>query len=277
VNRHRNKNGTSPLYSGAIVEVYYDEDRLLQNQPRRLENVRLDANAIRYEDEWLVVVEKPSGLPTQPTLDPNRPNLFDLMKKLISERDKVDSVYVGLHHRLDRDTSGLVLFTKKEAANKGIADLFSKHEIQKTYQCLCWRAPGTQSLNTNDTFTIQNNLGQVSTKDGKTQYGSVASGGDVAITHFRVVEAFRDVFWFEACPQTGRTHQIRVHCSGMNFPILGDELYFPEKVASMVDAPRLMLHASKLEFIHPLTQEKIDVHSTIPDEFVQVLGQLKAV
>ena len=275
VNRHRNKHGTSPVFSGAIIEVYYDEDRLLKNQPRRIENIRLDATCVRYEDEWLIVVEKPSGLPTQPTLDPNRPNLFDLMKRLLKERGVEEAPYVGLHHRLDRDTSGLVLFTKKERANKGVADLFANHQIQKSYQCLAWRPSGSEMLKVDDQFTIQNNVGKVGAKEGKTLFGEVTSGGDVAITHFRVIEVFRDVFWLEAKPQTGRTHQIRIHCAGMNHPILGDELYFPEKLAALVPVPRLMLHASKLEFIHPLTGDKVEVHAAIPDEFVQVLGQLK--
>ena len=266
----------APVFSGAIIEVYFDEERLFKNQPARIENIRFESERVLFEDDWLIVVDKPSGLPTQPTLDPNRPNLFDLMKKFLNDREKTENAYVGLHHRLDKDTSGIVLFTKREDANKGVADLFSKHEIQKSYQCVCWRSPGSRKFEPGEKFTIKNNLGKVGERSGKAKYGEVKSGGDVAITHFRLVEGFRDACWFEALPQTGRTHQIRVHCTEQGMPILGDELYFPEGIASFVVVPRLMLHASKLEFVHPMTQEKISIDCSIPDEFVQVLGQLKA-
>jgi len=127
VNRHRNKSATAPVYSGAVIEVYYDEDKINQHQPGRVFETRFDAERIVFEDEYLIVVNKPSGLPTQPTVDPNRPNLYDGLKQLIAHRDLVPEPYLGLHHRLDKDTSGLVLFTKKEEANKGISELFSGH------------------------------------------------------------------------------------------------------------------------------------------------------
>jgi RluA family pseudouridine synthase len=276
VNRHRNKNATTPIYSGAVIEVYYDEDRINQGQALRMSEVRFNANRIVYEDDYLIVVNKPTGLPTQPTLDPNRANLFDLVKRLIAERDKVDDPYLGLHHRLDKDTSGLVLFTKREEANKGIADLFSKHQIQKTYQCICWRSPDSKTFETGETFKVENNLGKVGETGGKTRYGEVRSGGDHAITDFTVIEIFRDTIWLKASPRTGRTHQIRVHALGERMPILGDTLYFPEKIALFLNAPRLMLHASNLKFIHPITEADIELELELPVEFVDVLGQLKA-
>ena len=278
VNRHRNRTAMTPVFSGAVIEVYYDEDRLNQAaQPAtRLTEVTLDPALIAYEDETLIVIDKPSGLPTQPTLDPNRANLFDLLKKMIRERDKAPDAYIGLHHRLDKDTSGLVLFTKNESANKGVSELFSKHEIQKTYQCLCWRSPEARKLEVGESFTIENYLGRVSERGGKTQYGAVKSGGDLAITHFKVLEVFRDRYWLQAMPQTGRTHQIRVHCAEMLMPILGDSLYFPERVSMIASNPRLMLHASELKFKHPLSAKEIVVRSDLPSEFMQVLGHSRA-
>ncbi len=279
VNRHRNRTATTPLFSGAVVEVYYDEDKMNQmtgSQMTKMYDIRLDASLIVYEDDAIIVIDKPSGLPTQPTLDPNRANLFGLVKKLIKERDKVVDPYVGLHHRLDKDTSGLVLFTKKESANKSVSELFSKHQIQKTYQCICWRSPDARKLEPKETFTIENNLGKIGERGGKAQYGEVSSGGDHAITHFTTIEIFRDMYWLQAMPQTGRTHQIRVHCAEMFMPIIGDELYFPEKLATIVSSPRLMLHASELRFKHPVTNKQMVINSNLPSEFVHVLGQLKS-
>jgi RluA family pseudouridine synthase len=275
VNRHRCKTGFTAVYSGAVIEVYFDEDRLLKNQPRRMGSVRLSTEQILYEDKWLIALNKPSGLPTQPTLDPLRANLFGVLKKFLSDRDGVEDAYVGLHHRLDRDTSGVILFTKREDANKGVAELFSGHWIKKTYHAISWRGPGSKSRATDEQFTVENYLDVVSEKNGKKRYGSVNSGGDLAITDFRVIESFRDALWLEARPETGRTHQIRVHLSGKGLPIFGDDLYFPEGVSLILPPPRLMLHAQKLEFEHPMSGAKIRIDAPLPEEFVHYLGQFK--
>jgi RluA family pseudouridine synthase len=275
VNRHRVKLGTTPLYSGAVVEVYYDEARLFRNRPARIEVERLDAGRVVFEDDWLLVLNKPSGLPTQPTLDPLRPNLFDLARSFLAGRDRVKDPYVGLHHRLDRDTSGLVLFTKMTEANKGVSELFSGHRIRKTYHCLSWRSPGSPEIAPGREFEVENLITQVGKHNGRTLYGAVSKGGAHAITGFRAIEAFRDTAWFEARPKTGRTHQIRVHMSGSGFPILGDELYFPENVSLLQFPPRLMLHALRLEFQHPVTGKNVEVETPLPREFVDYLGRLK--
>lgn len=277
VNRRRCKNGTYPLYSGSFVEVYYDEDKINQNLPKKIADIRLSTNRILYEDDAIIVVDKPPGIPTQPTIDPTRANLFDLVRRLLAQRDKVESPYLGLHHRLDRDTSGLVLFTKQEQANKPVSELFSKHEIQKTYQCLAWRSPAGPGYQVHEHFVIENYLGKLSNTTGKiSKFGSVPSGGDFAKTEFKVVEKFRDIVWLEARPLTGRTHQIRVHLSEHGLPILGDPLYFPSNILLASGAVRLMLHASQLQFLHPITQQRLVVSSNLPDDFMQMLGTLKA-
>ena len=274
VNRHRNKNPTTPLYSGAIVEVYYDEDVMKEGQPARAEETRMDTSRILFEDEWLIVVDKPNGLPTQPTVDPFRANLFDMMKQFLSQRDHVEKPYVGLHHRLDKDTSGIVMFTKKEEANKGISDLFLQQKIKKTYQCVVWRMPQSPVYQAGDEFQIENFLGKINEKNQNSKFGSVKSGGDYALTQFKVIEDFRDAYWLEASPQTGRTHQIRVHCSEIGLPIFGDVIYFPAKMFSIIVAPRLLLHAYQLRFQHPITQKQIEIECPLPSEFVSLLGTL---
>lgn len=277
VNRRRLKNGTFPLYTGAFIEVYYDEEKLNKNAPKRLEDIRISTDRIVYEDEWLIIVDKPAGIPTQPTVDPTRANLFELVRRMLAKRDKVEDPYVGLHHRLDRDTSGLVLFTKKTDVNKAVADMFQSHLIRKSYQCLVWRSPIAPGYKTNDTFVIENYIGKIMKNTQKiSRFGSVGSGGDFAKTEFRVIEEFRDVLWLEAKPVTGRTHQIRVHCSEHGLPILGDPIYFPKDVYHTSVAPRLILHAAQLTFPHPKSQELITVSATMPDDFVQMLSVLKA-
>ncbi len=274
VNRHRNQTASAPVYAGSFIEVYFNPDKM--NRPKKIDpQIRLKTDEILFEDEWLIVVNKPCGLPTQPTLDPLRPNLFELVKKFLEDRDRLAQPYVGLHHRLDKDTSGMVLFTKKEAINAGIAELFSQRKISKTYHCLVWKSPSAPTLGAKHRFEIKNYLGKISPKGAHSKYGEVKAGGDFAHTEFQVLDHFRDCDWLEAKPQTGRTHQIRVHCAEYGIPILGDPTYFPQGLAPFIVVPRLMLHAHQLDFIHPKTLQPIHLESPLPQDFVHTLGSLK--
>lgn len=277
VNRHRNKIPSNELFAGAVIEVYFDESRMKVTETKATASSTVMTEAkVLFEDEWIILVNKDPGIPTQPTIDPNRPNLFDLTKKYLSKKRTGSEPYLGLHHRLDRDTSGVVLFTKSESANKGVAELFAQHRIQKTYQCLVWRSPTAAILESRDQFTVKNFLGRISAKNETARFGSVTSNGDPAHTDFRVMEVFRQCYWLEASPRTGRTHQIRVHSSEAHLPILGDPLYFPKNVFAMVQAPRLMLHAQRLEFDHPVTGVPMKIEAPLPDDFLKVLSTLKA-
>jgi len=285
VNRHRNKIASTDIFGGAVLEVYYDEKKLALNPHSTTGSSPLLKNDhVLFEDEWIILINKPAGIPTQPTIDPGRPNLFDLTKQLLKQRDGFRSPkevrvqqenYLGLHHRLDRDTSGIMMFTKHEAANKGVADLFAEHRIQKTYQCLVWRTPSAPQYQVDEGFEVKNYLGRISAKNENARYGAVSSNGDPALTNFRVIELFRDVYWLEARPKTGRTHQIRVHTSEMGLPILGDPQYFPMSVTPMVSVPRLLLHAQRLEFDHPVSHQPLKIEAPIPDDFLAVLGKLR--
>ena len=275
VNRHRQKKPLTEVYAGAVIEVYYDSDKAAEKGGARLIDARIDPEWIVFEDEWLIVVNKPSGLPTQPTVDPGRANLYDLMGKYLSGRHPSGNAYVGLHHRLDKDTSGLVLLTKKEEANKGVSQLFAEHRIRKTYHCLCWRSPSAPALEVHGGFEIKNFLGKVSESQGKKKFGAVSSGGDFALTRYRTIQLFRDMVWLTAMPETGRTHQIRVHCSENGLPILGDSLYFPENLHPLIAVPRLLLHAASLEFEHPMTGAPVKIECALPKEFISTLSQGK--
>jgi RluA family pseudouridine synthase len=277
VNRHRNKIPAHILFAGAVLEVYLDENRLKSSESvQSAPSVLITDRHVLFEDEWIILINKDAGVPTQPTIDPKRPNLFDLTKKYLSKKTGQSDPYLGLHHRLDRDTSGVVMFTKSETANKGVADLFANHQIQKTYHCLVWRAPSAPVLTTGETFEVRNFLGKVSSKNEKSRFGSVKSNGDPAHTDFKVQEVFKQCYWLEALPRTGRTHQIRVHTSELSLPILGDPMYFPKNVFAMVNAPRLMLHAHRLEFNHPVSGMAMKVEAPLPDDFLRVLTTLKS-
>jgi RluA family pseudouridine synthase len=233
------------------------------------------AAQILFEDDWLIAVNKPVGLPTQPTLDVSRPNVLGALKNFLQKRDG-GSPYLGLHHRLDRDTSGVLLFTKDQKANAGVAALFASRSLQKTYQALCL---GKGSCP--DCWEVENHLGVVARAGKDSKFGAVRSGGDPAHTSFKVLERFPGALLVEAQPHTGRTHQIRVHLAGGGYPILGDAFYggpvdLRPAPGLNLHIPRVMLHAASLVFLHPLTNAPLTIRSPWPEDFVACLNQLRS-
>lgn len=215
--------------------------------------------SILFEDDFFLVAEKPAGLPSQPTVDKKRPDFFTLIKKQLREERGTD-FYLGLHHRLDRDTSGLMIFTKAKKANEPLAAMFKNREIHKTYLCL------TKKHKCPEQWTVQNHLAE--TKDlklKKMKMHSVRSGGNKAHTEFRKLREFSKGLLIEAKPLTGRMHQIRVHLAEAGLGIFGDDLYPSPKNPS---ASRLMLHAARLNFTHPFTKSEVSIECPPPADML---------
>jgi RluA family pseudouridine synthase len=208
---------------------------------------------ILFEDDYFVAAAKPAGLSTQATLDKSRPHFFGELKKHYD--------YLALHHRLDRDTSGVLLFAKRKEANIPLGEMFQKHHIQKTYLCLCALRAGPPQ------FTVKNHLApmQKSRKERERMI-VVQSGGQVAETHFEVLQKFTRGQLIQAQPRTGRMHQIRVHLSSRGLGIFGDDLYASPTAPA---AGRLMLHAQRLQFQHPFTSAQIEILSPLPEDFLR--------
>lgn len=269
LNGRRVRIASKELLPGARVEAFVDLAKLFETGgPAKDLPFEMTQDRILFEDEWLIAVDKPAGLPTQPTLDEARNNLFGALKKFLSKREGSGEAYLGLHHRLDRDTSGVILFTKRKEANAGVGELFQSHQAVKVYQALTLSPSGK---NPPDTWSVKNYLGRGGSggkSSGKrSRFQSVRSGGDFAHTDFRVLERLKDGLWVEAKPKTGRTHQIRVHLSEGGMPIRGDTLYG----ASEKSATRLMLHAVSLTFPHPIHRNEISIQSGLPEDFLKCL------
>lgn len=214
---------------------------------------------ILFEDSDLVFINKPAGLPSQAGLHTRHPHCLALAEKLTN-----GPLY--LHHRLDKDTSGVMVFSKSKRANPGLTDLFREHALTKTY----WALTKPQSLHPKDAcWTLENHLAPVRGPNKQLmRMVVVKSGGWKAITHFKTLEQTKYADWIEAKPQTGRTHQVRVHLAGQKFPIWGDPLYGGKNP----DVPRLLLHAQSLEFKHPITQETLLISAPPPAD-IQALGR----
>jgi RluA family pseudouridine synthase len=257
-----------PLGTGVALEASVRLESLGRERSPDVDPV--STVRILYEDHALIAVDKPPGLPTVPTADPRRAHLVGLVKALLARREgglipRDSEPYVGIHQRLDRDTSGIVLFTRDRAANKGLAAAFAAHTVQKTYRALTHR-PAQVSAGS---WTVENHLGEAVKGQGP-RMASVRTGGLLARTEFTVHAAFPGGLLVEARPRTGRKHQIRVHLAEEGLPILGDILYG----ADAGTAPRAMLHAARIAFVHPLSGIEIVIESPDPPDFQQVLEGL---
>jgi len=214
--------------------------------------------ALLFEDEFILAVNKPPGLPTQSGHDQKRPNLYGLLQ----EQQKQT---LFLHHRLDKDTSGVLLLAKHPRANKGMTELFREHQIQKTYLAIAQKAGAEPPP---PSFSVLDHLAPVRGSQRQlVRMVKVKSGGWRAETHFRCLESWRQADLWEAQPRTGRTHQIRVHLAGVKRPILGDFLYGgkSDKVA------RLLLHAKSLQFKHPVTGLVLNIEAPLPNDFLKAM------
>ena len=194
---------------------------------------------VHYHKKGILVVEKPSGLATQPTRD-NQENLFALLQKEFS--------YVSLHHRLDTPVSGLLLLCTQRRWNKAIAQAFQKRQIQRQYWAICLGAPPTQGI---WSWDLQ---------------------GKRARTHFRTEHLGEGWSILKLSLETGRTHQIRRHAQLAGHPLIGDRRYGGSayKLCS-----RIALHAHTLSFIHPATQHQCTITSPIPKALHQYLPPSK--
>lgn len=258
------------LFSNSQVEIYLNWERLNFDSKSQDIDFQMTPSQILFEDEYLIAIDKPAGIPTQPTLDEARKNLYAVVKKFLSLREKkaLTEIYLGMHHRLDRDTSGVIFFTKCTSANLGMAQAFSSRSAEKSYYALSyWN--GQDDLQAN--WEVKNYLGAKKQNLKVNKYVSVRSGGNFAHTEFKLLKQCRNILWIEAKPKTGRTHQIRVHLSEKGLPILGDQTYGGTLQIDDLKIPRMMLHATTLKIPHPITRETLTITSPLPEDFKKCL------
>jgi 23S rRNA pseudouridine1911/1915/1917 synthase len=257
-----------PLEAGAKVDALLRLDALRSPTARSDRRFVLGKASILYRDAWLVAVDKPPGLPTHATADPRRPSLVGaLQDHLAGARGRP---YVAVHQRLDRDTSGVVLFAIHPDANDGLSRSFARGEVAKTYLALVIPTGPTRG----ERFTIAEPLSVAGAK-GNVRVGG--PGAKPAVTEVVIRERLAAVLLVEARPATGRKHQIRAHLAHAGLPILGDALYGGEPGgADSLGVPRLMLHAARLALRHPVSGGELVVESPLPRDFALVLRQARS-
>jgi 23S rRNA pseudouridine1911/1915/1917 synthase len=250
------------LRGRSTVDVNFDPQRFFyEKQPDDVVFEMTD-EAVLYEDENLIFVNKPADFPVEQTITGNRANLHDAVVDYLWKRNPAlrNPPYVGIMHRLDRTTSGVIVFTKKRAVNKEMSELFQKHELTKQYFAVVEEPHG--GMDDRNAFSVEMFMGRTSGKSQQGKWGELpeSRGGQYSKTDFRVsghlkVEG-RPCLLIECTLYTGRTHQIRVHLAGRGLPIFGDTLY------GGAAASRLYLHAAHLSFT--LNGIAYDVKSPFP-------------
>lgn len=257
------KNTSIPIKKDQTASIITLVQDIRKNQKPIQVALDLKDSDILWEDKDLVLVNKPSGIPTHATLDPERDHLNAALKRYYKLKNK-NVPYLALHHRLDNDTSGVIMFCKNQNLNKDISELFSQREIEKTYL-----AVSLFKANVPDDWEIKNFLArtQSKNKDEKQKMQSVPENtpdSDFAHTSFRTLQESPDCLLIEAKPHTGRTHQIRIHLHEYGLSILGDKTYHTQESHHF---PRMLLHAYQLSFYHPVTKMQLEVQAPIPKEF----------
>ena len=225
------------------------------------ENIPLD---IVYEDDDVAVINKPQGMVVHPSAGHHSGTLVNALMYHMTKLSSINGVIrPGIVHRIDKDTSGLLMVAKNDQAHELLAAQLKDHSSKRRYLAII------HGNLLNDRGVIEAPIGR-NPKDRKKQ--AVIAGGKHALTHFEVLERFGEFTLVNLTLETGRTHQIRVHMAYIGHPLLGDALYgrkVPEKGLT-----GQCLHARTLRFIHPRTNAECVVTSALPEYFTQVLSRL---
>lgn len=239
------------VQSGDLLQIHLPAEK--RSDSVQAERLPL---AIVYEDDWLLVLNKRAGMPSIPSqIHPSG----TVANGLLAYYDEQNLPYtIHIVTRLDKDTSGLMLIAKHQYSHSLLSRMQTAREINRYYEAI------VEGNVVADKQTISKPIGR---KPSSIIEREVARDGKEAITHFQVIERFEQYTYLSIRLETGRTHQIRVHLSNEGYPLLGDSLYG----GNTDQLKRQALHCAKLQFKHPITNELLTFHASIPDEWERLL------
>ena len=254
------------IAEGDVVTIEMPEPEPLEI---KAENIPLE---IVYEDDDVAVINKPRGMVVHP--GPGNANGTLVNAIMYHMGDSLSSINgvirPGIVHRIDKDTSGLLMIAKNDKAHESLAAQLKEHSVTREYTALVY-----DNIK-EDELTIDEPIG----RDERNRMRNAVNGAAArnAVTHIKVLERFRRFTLVKAVLETGRTHQIRVHMAYIRHPLVGDELYGPRRQSSKIEGVAVsgqLLHAGTLGFVHPSTGEYMEFHSDLPEVFEQVLAKLR--
>lgn len=245
---------------GETVEVALPEPETVDLVPQ---NIPLD---VVFEDDDVIVVNKPKGLVVHPA--PGHPDGTLVNALMYHCGDSLSGIggelRPGIVHRIDRDTSGLIIAAKNDYAHQKLAAQLADHTLARIYHCIV-----VGNLH-EDSGTVDAPIGRHPADRKKM---AIVHDGRRAVTHWRVLKRYQGFTYVECRLETGRTHQIRVHMAHISHPILGDTVYGNKKEIAGLQGQ--CLHAVGLQFLHPRTGELVELHCDLPEEFTRQLGKLR--
>jgi len=247
---------------------------LRMTAPRRAKDDDLPASALVYVDPHVVVVNKPPGMSTIPYDEEERGTLDERVRAALQARTKGGSrgtrPSLGIVHRLDKETSGLIVFTRTWLAKQSLTQQFRVHTVHRRYLAIVHghaRAGTFRSRIVADRGDgLRGSLPKTAPKEA----------GQLAITHVEVVERLDGATLLACRLETGRTHQIRIHLSEAGHPLVGERVYIRRFTGDPIPAPRMMLHAAELGFVHPATNAEMRWELPLPADMEQTLRRLRS-
>ena len=259
-------NGKAPNKSYKLTG--HEQIEFTPEEPAPIDAVPQDIPLdVVYEDDDVIVVNKPTGLVVHPA--PGHPDGTLVNALLHHCGDSLSGIggekRPGIVHRIDRDTSGLIIAAKNDAAHLALSAQLKDHSLSRTYECL---VTGNMKQ---DSGTVDAPIGRHPVD--RKRMAVVRQGGREAVTHWEVIARYPGVTHLRCRLETGRTHQIRVHMAHIGHPILGDTVYGAKKPVAGLTGQ--CLHAVGLRFIHPRTGEPVELTCPLPEEFVRMLDKLR--
>ncbi|HEY6557142.1 MAG TPA: RluA family pseudouridine synthase [Polyangiaceae bacterium] len=233
--------------------------------PRARAPGALAPEALVYVDAHLVVAVKPAGMMSVPYED-ERDTFADAVRRVLEKRADRALQPLGVVHRIDKETSGLLVFTRRASAKRNLEQQFRVHSVRRIYLAL---AHGQAPSRTLRSRIVRDRGDGVR---GSTRHPTL---GQLAVTHVKRLEELRGASLLECRLETGRTHQIRIHLAEAGHPLLGEKVYLRSYSGPLIAAPRLMLHAQTLGFEHPVTGQALDFSMDPPKDFQAALRELR--
>lgn len=226
----------------------------------KAQNIPLD---IYYEDEDVIVINKPSGMVVHPANGNYEGTLVNALMHHCKDLSAINGVIrAGIVHRIDKDTSGLIVACKNDYAHKHLSKQFMHKEVSRKYYAIVYGV-------------INHNYGKIDAPIGRSPVDrklmAVVENGKDAVTNFKVIERYKNYTLVELILETGRTHQIRVHMKYIGHPLVGDPQYGPKKV---IGKHGQFLHAKTLGFIHPRLEKYMEWESPLPDYYEKFLKEI---
>lgn len=246
--------------SGALIAVSVPETKETEIVPQ---DIPLD---ILYQDADIVIVNKPCGLVVHPAAGNEDGTLVNALMYHIKDLSGIGGeMRPGIVHRLDKDTSGLILIAKNDRAHAIMSDQFKERSMEKHYRAVAYGS-----------FKEESGLidAPIARHPVDRKKMAIVSGGKPSQTEWNVLERLNGATYLDVHLLTGRTHQIRVHMQSVGHPLMGDSIYAPN-IKHPVHIPRLMLHAYSLSFTHPTTEERMTICAPLPQVFEKTIQKLR--